>query len=114
MNAGVFDNSLEDEPWSVWVGIPATGAANSVWTASPGPGSAFHRLESEKTLMWTAEGRLVFPWERSGWMQLYSISPTGREPTRLTHGDFEVFSASLSADRKRIVYSSNEGDIDHP
>ncbi|HEV2532760.1 S9 family peptidase [Phenylobacterium sp.] len=112
-NAGLFADSHEAQPWSLWVGDPVTGAATAVWTASAGAGSAFHPLESETNLMWTADNRLVFPWERSGWLQLYSISPAGGEPTRLTHGDFEVFSASLSADRKRIVYSSNEGDIDH-
>jgi dipeptidyl aminopeptidase/acylaminoacyl peptidase len=112
-HAGLFADSREAQPWSLWVGSPVTGGATAVWTASPGPGSAFHPLESETTLMWTADGRLVFPWERSGWLQLYSVFPVGGAPTRLTHGDFEVFSASLSADRKRIVYSSNEGDIDH-
>jgi dipeptidyl aminopeptidase/acylaminoacyl peptidase len=112
-NAGVFADSRQAQPWSLWVGNPATGAASSVFTASPGPGSAFHRLESETTLMWTADNRLVFPWERSGWMQLYAVSPSGGAPTRLTQGDSEIFSANLSPDRKRIVYSSNEGDIDH-
>ena len=112
-HAGLFADSREAQPWSLWVGNPVTGAATSVWTASPGPGSAFHPLESDVTLMWTADGRLVFPWERSGWLQLYSVSPAGGAPTQLTHGDFEVLSAGLSADRKRIVYSSNEGDSDH-
>jgi dipeptidyl aminopeptidase/acylaminoacyl peptidase len=110
---GVFADRHEGQPWSLWIGDPATGEAHGIWTAKPGPGSVFHRLESDQTLMWTAEDRLVFPWEYSGWMQLYSIASAGGEPVRLTHGDFEVFSAGLSGDRKRIVYSSNEGDIDH-
>ncbi|HEY2751298.1 prolyl oligopeptidase family serine peptidase, partial [Phenylobacterium sp.] len=112
-HVGAFADSREAQPWSLVVGDAVTGAARTIWTANPGPGSAFHSLEVEKTLMWTADDRLVFPWERSGWMQLYSISPAGGAPTQLTHGDFEVFSANLGADHKRIVYSSNEGDIDH-
>src|SRR5206468_5662484 len=34
-------------------------------------------------------------------------------PTLLTPGDFEVFSADLSPDRRHIVYSSNQDDLDH-
>ena len=52
-----FADSREAQPWSLWVADAATGAAHSVWTASPGPGSAFHPLESDQTLMWTADGR---------------------------------------------------------
>jgi len=112
-HAGAFADSRQAQPWSLWIGDPSTGAAHSAWTASAGPGSAFHPLESDQTLFWTADGRLVFPWEQSGWMQLYSIPAAGGPPTRLTHGDFEVFSADLSSDGKTIVYSSNQGDIDH-
>ncbi|WP_372783206.1 prolyl oligopeptidase family serine peptidase [Phenylobacterium sp.] len=112
-NANPFAGRHEAQPWSLWVADAATGAARNVWTASPGAGSAFHSLEVEQTLMWAADGRLVFPWERSGWLQLYAVSASGGAPTRLTEGDFEVFSATLSHDRKRIVYSSNQGDIDH-
>jgi hypothetical protein len=108
-----FSHSRQAQPWSLWIGDPSTGAAHSAWTASEGPGSVFHPLESDQTLFWTADDRLVFPWEQSGWMQLYSIAAAGGAPTRLTDGDFEVFRAALSHDRKRIVYSSNEGDIDH-
>ncbi len=112
-HASPFGDSREAQPWSLWVADAATGAAHNAWTASPGAGSAFHPMEVERTLLWTADGRLVFPWERSGWLQLYSVPPAGGTPTRLTDGDFEVFSATLSADRKRLVYSSNQGDIDH-
>jgi dipeptidyl aminopeptidase/acylaminoacyl peptidase len=108
-----FADSLTAEPWSIWTADAATGAAHRVWVASEGPGSAFRSIEDERTVFWTADGRLVFPWERSGWLQLYSVPAAGGAPTQLTGGDFEVFSGALSDDRKRIVYSSNQGDIDH-
>lgn len=108
-----FADGPTAQPWSIWTADASTGAAHVVWTASPGPGSAFRPLEADRTLFWTAGGRLVFPWERSGWMQLYSIAAAGGAPTQLTSGDFEVFTGSLSEDRKRIVYSSNQGDADH-
>lgn len=108
-----FADSLTAQPWSIWTADAATGAARQVWVASEGPGSAFRSLETERTLLWTANGRLVFPWERSGWLQLYSVPASGGAATQLTNGDFELFTAELSEDRKRIVYSSNQGDIDH-
>jgi dipeptidyl aminopeptidase/acylaminoacyl peptidase len=101
------------QPWSIWVGDAATGAARNIWTASAGEGSVFHSLESDRTLFWAAGDRLVFPWEQSGWLQLYAVPAQGGAPVRLTHGDFEAFSATISPDRKRIVYSANQDDTDH-
>ncbi len=98
-----FADSLTAQPWSIWTADAATGVARRVWGASEGPGSAFRSLEAERTLLWTASGRLVFPWERSGWLQLYSIPAAGGEATQLTNGDFEVFTGALSEDRRRIV-----------
>ena len=101
------------QPWSIWVGDAASGDAHAVWTANTGPGSVFHALESAQTLFWAAGDRLVFPSEQSGFVQLYAVPAQGGEATRLTHGDFEAFSATMSPDGKRIVYSSNQGDTDH-
>jgi dipeptidyl aminopeptidase/acylaminoacyl peptidase len=108
-----FADSLTAQPWSIWTADAATGAAHQVWIASEGPGSAFRSLETERPLMWAAGGRLVFAWERSGWLQLYSVPAAGGAARQLTQGEFELFTAELSADRKRVVYSSNQGDIDH-
>ena len=36
----------------------------------------------------------------------------GGEPVRLTPGAFEVEHAAASADGARVVYSSNQGDVD--
>jgi len=108
-----FADSLTAQPWSIWTADAATGAARQVWIASEGPGSAFRSLETERPLLWTANGRLVFGWERTGWLQLYSVPAAGGAPTQLTNGEFELFTAELSEDRKRVVYSSNQGDIDH-
>ncbi len=55
----------------------------------------------------------MFPWERTGWVHLYSVSASGGAPTLLTPGNFEVFSADRSADGREVVYSSNQNDTDH-
>lgn len=109
----VFLAHRQDQPWSIWVADVATGLARAVWTSTPGPGSVFQSLQSDSNLLWTADDRLVFPWEKSGWQNLYAVPAAGGEARALTPGAFEVFDAAISSDRKRVVYSSNQGDIDH-
>jgi dipeptidyl aminopeptidase/acylaminoacyl peptidase len=99
-------------PWSLRVADATTGKGREVWKAAPGPGSAFRALASEKQLFWTADDRIVFPWERDGWLHLYSIQSDGGTPALLTPGAFEVEHATLAPGRHEMIYSSNQGDID--
>ena len=101
------------EPWSIWVANATTGEGRAIWTAPPGPGSVFHSALSDRVLLWGANGTIVFPWERTGWLHLYGVSTNGGQAVQLTTGGgFEVFNTALSPDRTRIVYSANSGDID--
>ena len=101
------------DPWSIWVCDPATGVGRPVWVANAGPGSVFHGTLGDRALMWTAGDRIVFPWERAGWVHLYAIPATGGAPVEVTTGgSFEVFNTALSSDRSRIVYSANGPDTD--
>lgn len=100
-------------PWSLRVADVATGAGREVWRARDGVGSVFHETESEQhQLYWSADGHIVFPWEGSGWLHLYSVVARGGTPTDLTPGNFEVDYVAFSRDRKTLVYSSNQNDID--
>ncbi len=110
---GPFSSTRTAEPWSIWIADPATGKGHQVWRADEGAGSRFYPLEGNSAFAWGADDRIVFPWEKSGWVHLYSVASAGGAPTLLTPGDFEIFSADLSPDRRRIVYSSNQGDLDH-
>ncbi len=110
---GPFSSTRAAEPWSIWIADPATGKGHQVWRADEGAGSRFYPLEGNSAFAWGADDRIVFPWEKGGWVHLYSVASTGGAPTLLTPGDFEIFSADLSPDRRRIVYSSNQGDLDH-
>lgn len=110
---GPFSSTRTAQPWSIWIADPSTGKGHEIWHANAGTGSRFYALEGNSAFAWGADDRIVFPWEGTGWVHLYSISATGGAPTLLTPGDFEVFSANLSADRRRIVYSSNQDDLDH-
>jgi dipeptidyl aminopeptidase/acylaminoacyl peptidase len=98
-----------DEPWSIrMVARDGTGA-REVWRAQRGRGSLFHGVAAESELAWSADGRIVFPWERDGWVHLYSVPVAKQgEATLLTPGAFEVDHVAFGADRRRIVYSSNQ------
>ncbi len=101
------------QPWSVRLADVDTGKGRELWHASDGPGSAFHAMVAENQLFWGAGDRIVFPWERSGYMHLYSVSTHGDAPTPLnTNADFEVEHVSLSSDGRTVIFSSNQDDID--
>ena len=115
--AGVQMDFLSDRqntPWSIWVADPASGQGRRVWVADPGPGSLFHNVLNGRALVWATGDRLVFPWERTGWVHLYAVPLAGGAPQELTGGgNFEVFDIAPSADGARIAYSANAGDVDH-
>ena len=99
-------------PWSIRVVEMATGKAREIWHAPEGVGSAYRETDSLDQLHWTAGDRIVFPWEREGWLHLYAVPVTGGAAVPLTPGEFEVEHVSLSDDRKTLVFDSNRNDID--
>ncbi len=101
-----------DEPWSLRVADVKTGQAKQVWKADAGYGSAFQGVVADDQLYWAAGDRLVFPWEKSGWRLLYSVPTAGGSATLLTPGNFEVEYVNIVPDRTRMVYNSNQDDID--
>ncbi len=107
-----FGPQRSGTPWSTIIADAKTGEGREVWRATTGQGSVFHNLPSANQLMWSADNRIVFPWEADGWAHLYAIPATGGKPLLLTPGSFEVEHFTISPDRKTIVYSSNQDDID--
>ena len=101
-----------DEPWSLRAADVKTGQARQVWKADAGYGSAFQGVVSDSQLYWAAGDRLVFPWEKDGWNHLYSVPATGGKATILTPGSFEVEYVNIAPDRSRMIYNSNQDDID--
>lgn len=100
-------------PWSIRVADAATGKGKTVWHAEEGVGSAFRETDAADQLHWASGDRIVFPWERDGWLHLYAVPTVGGAATLLTPGTgFEVEHVSLSADRKTLVFDSNQKDID--
>ena len=108
----MFAPRREALPWSIRVVEVASGKAKEVWKAEPGPGSVFQGVNAPEQLMWAAGDRIVFPWERDGWIHLYSLPSGGGKTTLLTPGEFEVEHVTMTPDRTRVIYSSNQDDID--
>ncbi len=105
-------NPAAAEPWSILVADAATGQAKTAWRAEPGAGSAYQEMLAANQVLWTAGDRIVFPWERDGWLHLYSVPAAGGAAALLTPGDFEIESVNLTPDRRQILFSSNQDDID--
>lgn len=109
-------------PWSIRVADTATGAGREVWRADVGTGSVFYSVSAQNQLLWGANGRLVFPWEKDGWLHLWSVPVDGGRADLLTPGDcaassparcgHEVQHVVLTPDGESAIYSSNQGDID--
>ena len=101
-----------DEPWSLRVADVKTGEGRQIWKADAGYGSAFQGVVSDHQLYWAAGDRLVFPWEKDGWVHLYSVPAAGGKAALLTPGNFEVEYVNIAPDRTRMIYNSNQDDID--
>jgi dipeptidyl aminopeptidase/acylaminoacyl peptidase len=97
-------------PWSIRIADVATGSGSVVWEADQGQGSAFHEMVADNQLLWAKGDHIVFPWERDGFLHLYSVPLTGGRATLLTPGQFEVEHVALNADGAELLYSSNQND----
>jgi dipeptidyl aminopeptidase/acylaminoacyl peptidase len=111
-NDQIFGPQRTGVPWSIRIAEVATGVGKEVWKAQEGPGSVFHGAHSRNQLLWAAGNLLVFPWERDGWLHLYTVRVAGGAAHLLTPGDFIVEDVTLSLDRRELVFNSNENDID--
>jgi dipeptidyl aminopeptidase/acylaminoacyl peptidase len=114
--ASAFAPKRSGEPWSIHVADASTGVGREIWKADKGAGSVFRNVVADDQLIWSADNRIVFPWEKDGWTHLYSVSSSADsrdgKALLLTPGEFEVEHVSASADRKEVLYSSNQADID--
>jgi dipeptidyl aminopeptidase/acylaminoacyl peptidase len=99
-------------PWSICVAEAQSGEGHAVWHAERGAGSIFHETGGASELWWSADGKIIFPWERGGWTRLYAVASSGGQAALLTPGEFEVDRVAFSVDRKRLVYSSNQHGSD--
>jgi dipeptidyl aminopeptidase/acylaminoacyl peptidase len=87
-----------------------------IWRAAGGRGSVFWPVTGPNQLFWQANEWLTFPWERDGWLHLYSLQTSDPNPKATpvlrTPGEFEIDSVAVSTDRNSLVFSSNQNDAD--
>ncbi|MEP6994335.1 MAG: prolyl oligopeptidase family serine peptidase [Acidobacteriota bacterium] len=108
----IFRPHREGEPWEIRVADVASGAGRAPFRTATGAGSVYRETVGRDQIFWADGDRLVFPWEKDGWTHLYSVPASGGTPTLLTPGAFDVEDVSPSADRRAVLFSSNQGDTD--
>ncbi|HAS44554.1 MAG TPA: S9 family peptidase [Microscillaceae bacterium] len=111
-NQLIFEPHREGLPYSIWVHNFITAKTKKVWQAKPGVGSVFRNISASNQLFWAANNQIVFPYEGDGWTHLYTVSASGGKARLLTLGKFELQFVSMSPDRKEMIYSGNQNDID--
>src|SRR5215469_238122 len=99
-------------PWSIWVANVETVEAKRIWQSGDQPNDSFPELTADVSFAFLANDRILFASEQDGWNHLYSIPATGGTAALLTAGQFEVEDVAASVDRKSVLYSSNQDDIE--
>lgn len=112
-NALPFVAERESNPWSIRVLDIASGKITEAWKADKGRGSILNTdIPTEENLLWwTANGQLVFPWEKDGWQHLYALDINTKSVRLFTPGDGEVENVTFSNDKQTIYYTTNISDI---
>ena len=103
---------VRPRPWSLRIADAETGAGRVLWRSGEKLDDSLPGLSEDSSLNVAADGRIIFSSEQDGRNHLYSIADSGGEATLLTPGDFDVEDVTLSADKKWVIYSSNQDDVD--
>src|SRR5581483_7853951 len=103
---------VRPRPWSLWIADAVTGKGHPLWRSGEKPDDSLPELTEVQSLNFAGDGRIVFASEQDGRNHLYSMSATGGSATLITPGDFDVEDVTLSADKRTIIYSSNQDDVD--
>jgi len=98
-------------PWALFIADAQTGEGRELFHSGNATEDSLPLFAFE-SLKFTNEDRIIFASEKDGRNRLYSIAATGGAPQLLTPGDFDVEDVMLSADKRSILYTSNQNDID--
>jgi dipeptidyl aminopeptidase/acylaminoacyl peptidase len=111
-------------PWAIWLAdLPIhanTGRewgpdtqieARELWHSGKGMNDSLPPFASE-SLKFAEGGKIVFCSEQNGRNHLYFIRVQGGKATELTLGAFDVEDVELTADKKSVLYTSNENDVE--
>jgi dipeptidyl aminopeptidase/acylaminoacyl peptidase len=98
-------------PWALWIADAQTGGSRELFHSGNAMEDSLP-LFAFQSLQFTNAGRIIFVSEKDGRNHLYSIAATGGAPQLLTPGEFDVEDVALSADKRSILYTSNQNDVD--
>ena len=98
-------------PWALWIADAQSGEGRELFHSGNAMEDSLP-LFAFQSLQFTNAGRIIFASEKDGRNHLYSIAATGGAPQLLTPGDFDVEDVALSADKRSILYTSNQNDVD--
>jgi dipeptidyl aminopeptidase/acylaminoacyl peptidase len=98
-------------PWALWIADTESGEGRELFHSGNAMEDSLP-LFALASLKFTDAGQIIFAGEKDGRNHLYSIAATGGDPQLLTPGDFDVEDVMLSADKRSILYTSNQNDID--
>ncbi len=98
-------------PWSLWIADAETGGGRELFRSGTAMEDSLPLFAFE-SLKFADDGRIVFASEKDGRNHLYSISTDGGPAQLLTPGEFDVEEVVLSTDRRSILYTSNQNDVD--
>ena len=102
-----FSPQRSAHPWSIRILDVDTGLSSILWEADIGMGSAFFGQFPRAALEWTNNNQLIFPWEKEGWMHLYSLDIQSGNVNQLTYGDGIVEQYHLNKDENYILFTTN-------
>ena len=93
--------------WTIDVANADGSGGRTVWAAPADRGGRYGGTR-QQNLYWTADNRILFPWERDGWMHVYAIPADGSSaPLELTPGNFEVETFLLAPDQRTLLFVAN-------
>ncbi|MBD3413809.1 MAG: prolyl oligopeptidase family serine peptidase [Candidatus Aminicenantes bacterium] len=97
--------------YQIMVADVATQEAKTVWEC-PNATGGFAQYYPSEPLRWAHDSHLVFYSEHDKWMHLYSFSLEDDNLISLTPGNYEVEDSFLTSDGKKLIYNSNQDDMD--
>ena len=98
-------------PWALWIADAQSGEGHELFHSGNTMEDSLPLFAFE-SLKFTNADRIIFASEKEGRNHLYSIAATGGTPQLLTLGDFDVEEVALSTDKRSVLYTSNQNDID--
>src|SRR5437899_6132221 len=98
-------------PWALWIADAQSGEGLEIFHSGYAMEDSLP-LFAFQSLKFTNAGRIIFASEKDGHNHLYSIAAEGGAPQLFTPGNFDVEDVVLSADKRSVLYSSNQNDVD--